>query len=76
MLAQPSGNPRVVPVAGGDRQDSSLGFVDGRVRLPRPLVDLDEDAERHPGGALVPVWKWMVSRESFEQDGGLVGALL
>jgi len=75
VTAEPAADPLVLPLASGYGENRTLRFIDGRVWLPCPFVDLNEDAEGYPGSALVPVGKWVVACESLEQDGGLVDEL-
>lgn len=59
---------------GGDGEYRGLGFVDiGRVRIPHAVVEVDEESERSPRGALVAIREWMVPGETAGEDGGFVG---
>lgn len=70
VVLRPTADPLVLPLASGYGQHRTFRFIDGRVWLPRPIVELNEDAERHPGSTLIAVGEWMVACESLEQNGG------
>ena len=72
MNPEPLGGTSLVPFAGGDGDNCSFGVVDARLWFPSPSVDVDEKSQRDPSGAFVAVRKWMVARQSNDQDRRLV----
>jgi hypothetical protein len=71
MPAEPARERGDVPLAGGDGEHRPLGVVDARRPRPGPAVDLGEETERDPGGALVAIRERMVLRESTARTAAL-----
>jgi hypothetical protein len=72
-VSQPGGEPAFVDLVGGDSEHCLLGLVDvGRVRVPRPAVEVDEQDHGRPRGALVPIKQRMVPGEATGENGRLV----
>lgn len=49
----------------------TIGFIDWKftpVWFPSPFVDVDEKSQRDPSGAFAAVRKWMVARQSNDED--------
>ena len=65
----------LVPLSRTNRQHYLLGFVDGRIGIPRPPIHVNGESKRHPRGTLVAIEQWMVLREPHEQYCRLVNKI-
>ena len=68
MNSEPLSGTRLVPIAGGDRDNCGFGVVDARLWIPSPSVDVDDQSQRDPSCALVLVRKRVVACQSNDGD--------
>ena len=69
-VTEPPGEPWLFHLMGSDGQHCLLGLVDvGRIRGPHDAVQIEEEDERHPLGALVPVGERVSTADSSIMSG-------